>query len=175
MSIKTMNKVASHVSVQRLREAVDYNEETGAFVWKTRPEHHFQGKAHPARWNGKYAGKTAFTSACPRGYFRGCLDGAFLYAHRAAIALRDGKWPDGEVDHVNRDKSDNRLENLRVVSHRENRLNTADCENDLAGIRRGKSGQYVVQCKVKGRSRYVGSFGSLVAAISARNAARAAL
>lgn len=44
-------------------------------------------------------------------------------AHRLAWLITHGKWPEGEIDHINRIKHDNRLENLRDVSHRQNLSN----------------------------------------------------
>lgn len=128
MSLKAINRVAESLTVQRLAEAVQYDPASGVFVWRERPGAHFSRPDKAAKWNGKYAGKPAFTSADPRGYFRGMLDQKMVYAHRVAVAIQQGEWPKGEVDHINRCKSDNRSANLRVVSHRENRLNTADCD-----------------------------------------------
>ncbi len=44
-------------------------------------------------------------------------------AHRLAWFLHHGVWPEGGIDHINRDKTDNRLSNLRVVTQRQNLLN----------------------------------------------------
>ncbi len=45
-------------------------------------------------------------------------------AHRVVYLLSFGSWPDGEIDHIDRDKANNRPSNLRVVSRSENILNT---------------------------------------------------
>ncbi len=45
-------------------------------------------------------------------------------AHRIAWYLHYGEWPEGMIDHVNRNKNDNRIENLRLVSNRYNQHNT---------------------------------------------------
>jgi hypothetical protein len=130
MTILATNRSSASISVERLRAAISYNPETGAFTWKVRPVVHFAGRADEqpadalcARWNGKFAGRPAFTCRDPRGYAKGMLDRVPLWAHRVAVAIVSGEWPDGEVDHVNRDKTDNRIANLRVVTHRENAAN----------------------------------------------------
>jgi len=128
MTILKTNAAAAKVSVERLSQAVEYNGETGSFVWKTRPVEHFEGGLTSAevkaqRWNGKYAGRPAFTCVDPRGYSKGMIDQKMVWAHRVALALRDGEWPQGEVDHINRNKRDNRIQNLRVVTHQQNAMN----------------------------------------------------
>lgn len=46
-----------------------------------------------------------------------------LYVHRTVWALCHGAWPVEEIDHINGDRQDNRVENLRQVSRSENMLN----------------------------------------------------
>lgn len=46
-----------------------------------------------------------------------------LYVHRAVWAWHHGEWPDGQVDHINGDVNDNRIENLRVVDQQANSQN----------------------------------------------------
>lgn len=180
MSLNSINKIGSRVSVERLAESVTYNPKTGGFAWRVRPVEHFDSEAKAARWNGKYAGKAAFTSADPRGYFRGMIDGQMLYAHRAARAIMDGAWPDGEVDHINRDKSDNRASNLRIVTHAENRLNTVDCDRAAAiraakpersmrmpGVRRCGT-RWHVRAKHQRQEKHLGTFKCFAHAVAAR-------
>lgn len=128
MSLHLMNAAAPKISVKELSEAISYDPDTGCMTWKERPLSHFHDAGKPAwlrcsLWNGKFAGKPALTCSDPRGYRKGMLNQKMLWAHRVAIALSEGEWPVGEVDHINRDKADNRRENLRVVSHQENAMN----------------------------------------------------
>ena len=55
-----------------------------------------------------------------------CVNGRKLnvYYSRAVWALCHEQWPQGEIDHLNADVQDNRIENLRECSHSENVLNT---------------------------------------------------
>ncbi len=50
------------------------------------------------------------------------FDGVMYYEHRLIWFLHHGYFPK-EIDHINRDPSDNRIENLREVSHSQNMMN----------------------------------------------------
>lgn len=71
-----------------------------------------------------------------------------LCAHRLIWFLHYGKFPASILDHINRDKTDNRIENLREVSHSENHRN---CFKNQ-GKRNGCSSKYVGVSAVKNSS-----------------------
>ena len=56
------------------------------------------------------------------GYWQFSYKGSVYLQHRVIWKMVHGKWPK-EVDHINRIKSDNRLENLRDCTHKENMEN----------------------------------------------------
>lgn len=104
-----------------LRELLHYNPETGLFTWLKRSSAYFSAEMYAKTWNTKYAEKTA--KGLSNGYKSiRVLDRAYL-AHRLAWLYTHGSWPDGEVDHINGDKLDNRLVNLRDVSRAVNQQN----------------------------------------------------
>lgn len=115
--------------IELLKKLLRYEPETGHLYWKERPVSMFKdhGGRYTAEWccktfNQKHAGKRALTAVKDNGYNAGGILGKVYSAHRVAWALHHGSWiPDGvEIDHVNRDPSDNRIENLRLATKTQN-------------------------------------------------------
>lgn len=100
---------ASNLTAARLREALDYEPDTGIFRWK-RSGH------------GVYPGKPA---GAPNGDGYICIqvDGVLQEGHRLAWLYTHGVWPTHQIDHINEDTGDNRLENLRDYTPGQNRQN----------------------------------------------------
>lgn len=92
-----------------LRRFVSYDPDTGAI---TRIASHFKS----------YIGKQTGTKDS-QGYLATKVNGKFYRCHRLAWALFYGKWPDGEVDHFDGDKANNRITNLRDIEHKHNSHN----------------------------------------------------
>ena len=96
-------------------------------------------------------------------------------AHRAAWLLHSGSWPDGEIDHINGIKTDNRMCNLRVVTRSENAMNRSvrrDTKCGLKGVQASGS-KFVAKLCRDGRSYYVGTFDTAEQASEAYKAAAA--
>jgi hypothetical protein len=94
----------------RLRELLSYDPETGGFVWLQTV-----GRA------------VAGTPACPSksrdGYARICIGRRMYAQHRLAWFYVNGQWPEGEIDHRDRDRTNNRFGNLRLASRKQNAEN----------------------------------------------------
>lgn len=67
------------------------------------------------------------------GYIRIGISGNRYYAHRLAWLYMTGEWPE-EVDHINKDPSDNSFSNLANGSHRANMKNRKVQKNSFSGI-----------------------------------------
>ena len=110
-----------------LRQLLTYDPDTGLFTWLPRRLHLFdegpRQEVHQRIWNTRYANKPAFTGADKMGYLCGRCMHANVKAHRVAWAYVYGEWPQGDIDHINGNPADNRIANLRVVSHAENMRN----------------------------------------------------
>ena len=91
--------------------------------------------------------------------------GKKVLAHRLAWLLHTGHWPTDDIDHINRDRKDNRICNLRVLTRSQNLLNKG---NPLSGINWDKSrNKWIVSA---GRGNSLGRFDCLGKAYHAKKA-----
>lgn len=162
-------------SLKLVLESLDYDPLAGLLVWKVRPRDHFASESSYKQWNNKFPGKLAFNTKTPRGYLVGSIGNQNFFAHRVAWACAHGEWPTLCIDHENRVKSDNRLENLRNVEQATNLLNRGRFKNGtgITGVsRRGIKWRAVIVRRKK--VHFLGSFHCFAKAVSARKAAEAA-
>lgn len=103
-----------------------------------------------------------------RGYLRVMVGQASYKAHRLAWMLHYGSWPNGVVDHINQDKADNRIANLRVLTDAENKQNQSGprvhSKTRIRGVRVGCGGKFIASIGINGKVRHLGTF------LSARDA-----
>lgn len=128
-----------------IRKSLRYEPATGDLFWVVQA-----GRA-PA---GSIAGTVDKT-----GYRRIKLNGARLLAHRVAWFLSFGNWPTGVIDHINRNKLDNRVENLRDVSASENSRNREFPER--LGTFKASRNKWAARVTSGGVTRYLGVFDSM--------------
>lgn len=107
----------SILTAQRLREVLDYDQATGVLSWKTRNSNRIN--------IGDHAGAMLKT-----GYLSISIDGKLHRAHRLVWLWIHGVWPDGELDHINGVRTDNRIANLRDVSRTTNQQNLRSARGD---------------------------------------------
>lgn len=119
--------------LELLKRLFSYNPETGTLIWRERTEVDCPNPKERKRWNGRYAGKEAF-QVKPNGYREGMIFRSAHKAHRVIWALHYGAWPEGDIDHINGKRSDNRIKNLRCVSRKENSRNQRHRTNNTTGV-----------------------------------------
>lgn len=148
---------------ERLKELLSYDPESGIFRWTTENKNGLQFQ--PAGFVNSY------------GYVHIWISGKRHLAHRLAWLYVFGEFPVGVIDHINRNKADNRLCNLREVSQRENLENVVKARrNNKSGLLGAYfdtcKGRWVARITVKGRKVRLGYFGSAEDAHSAYMAAK---
>ncbi len=103
------------------------------------------------------------------GYGKIFVGGRVLQSHRVAWYLYYGKMPKQYIDHVNGDKLDNRIKNLREVTKRENSQNIKKpypknkC-GYLGVCRTNKSLSYSAAIRIKGKTTHIGVFKTAIEA-----------
>ncbi len=102
---------------EQLLAVLDYDAETGAFTWRRRPD-------VDLRWNARFAGTTAGCDG-GRGYLVVTFAGRQFLLHRLAWIIANGETPPGLIDHIDGDRSNNRIVNLRLATQSQNRANSA--------------------------------------------------
>ena len=97
---------------ERLLEVLDYDPETGEFRWK------------PHKGLRKVRAGTVAGTLNQLGYRQISIKRKVYLAHRLAWFYVHGTWPTRCIDHINRNRADNRLANLRDVTHSQNGANS---------------------------------------------------
>lgn len=171
-----------NITADTLYELLHLDRDTGILRWKERNVDLFAGsgwmqKRAAKTWNTRFAGREA--SSMSNGYLRISINGLSLKAHRVVLAMLYGAWPDGDVDHINGDVSDNRPANLRIVSHAENCKNQKLRNGNAFGIhgifKDRRTGKFVVSINDAGEKRHIGQYDDFVSARIAREAAERAI
>ena len=152
----------NELTAEKLRSILHYNPETGIFTWKV-------GSANQVK-AGNIAG-------CPNGDGYLCIRvcSRLHRAHRLAWLYVYGTWPKDQLDHINRNRSDNRIANLRDVSHKQNMQNASKRSDNTSG----HPGVSWLKQHSKWRAKithnykqtHLGCFNTVEEALSARKAA----
>lgn len=148
-------------SLELLRTLIAYDCETGNLTW-IGPEY---GSGNVRRLCGKKQGTPHHS-----GYLYVRLGERYfgkrsILAHRMAWALHYGEWPRDDIDHVNGDKSDNRIANLRAATRRQNKYNSKRRRDNTTGFKgvgraskANRSKPFCAQIMVKGKRYNLGFY-----------------
>jgi hypothetical protein len=153
----------------------------GILFWNVRPLSHFSAARHMNRSNTMWAGKAAGNISSPKNQnrqsyiFINTAHKVYM-AHRVVWEMHNGEIKDGyEIDHINGIGTDNRIENLRIVSHSENMKNLPTYKNNKSGTTgvswQVSSGKWIVTIRSNGKNINLGRYESIEEAKTVREEA----
>lgn len=149
------------ITLEELKKVLEYNPETGVFIRKI-------------KLGGRKVGEVA-GHIRPNGYLTLNVNGKTYYGHRLAWLYVYGKSPDKLIDHQDGDPSNNKIDNLREVCHRQNLCNQKLNKNNKSGCNGvylfKKRNKWIAQIKLNSKSTYLGIFNKKIDAIKCRKEA----
>ncbi len=133
---------------EQLKLLLDYDADTGIFRWRI---------ATGGRKVGDAAGGLS-----GKGYIAVKIGRLQYKAHRLAWLYTYGQWPNGQVDHKNRNKADNRVDNLKDVTQSENKQNCLMYACNTSGFKGvtyyPRNGKWNAAIKVNGKRKHLGYY-----------------
>jgi hypothetical protein len=133
-----------------IKQYFSYQQSTGQIVWKDRPHGAHITIGAVAGWLDK------------NGYHVIGIHNTRIFAHRVAWFLHYGEWPYGQVDHINGIPNDNHIENLRIVTCRQNQQNQKKHRSGrLVGAyfdKRAFTNPWKSKIIINGKQHHIGSF-----------------
>jgi hypothetical protein len=131
------------ISIEELRSVLDYNPDFGEFKWKVKRR-------------GKQSEQ--FGSFCTGGYLSTRINYKKYLLHRLAWAYVYGYFPE-ELDHINRNKTDNRICNLREATRSQNLANTSTrAKSGFKGVVKVKGGKFRAGITVNKKFKSLGLY-----------------
>lgn len=156
-----------------LRDALDYDPAHGEFWWRIRPREHFPTARQSNIWNSRHAGNHAGTVHPLYRYRIIRLDKINYRAHRLAFLLVYGEPVPDELDHIDGDRLNNRIDNLRSATRSQNNANANPraSRSGTKGVFKFHDGRWRASVVHNGRNHYLGTFSTLEEASEARRIA----
>lgn len=137
------------IDISRLRDLLAYDPDTGVFTWRVRS-------------GPRAAAESVAGSLKSNGYRRIMVCGADCFAHRLAWAHANDRWPAGQIDHIDGNRTNNRIANLRDVPQSINMQNqrAAHSNNKSSGMLGvcADGDRWMARIRVDGKRLYIGTF-----------------
>lgn len=157
-----------------LAKRLEYLPLTGCLLWKSRPKSDFKNEKSWVNWKKNKVGKYATYLHKHTGYLYVQINQKSFRAHRVIWFMFNGDIPD-QIDHINHDRFDNRIENLRDVGFRENRINQSKGVNNTSGVVgvhwSAGHGKWAAKITLDKKTRHLGFYFDFFDAVCARKSA----
>ena len=142
------------LTLERLKELLYYDPETGIFTWLVN-----KGSALCGEPAGR---KTTY-------YVQIKVDRKPYMAHRLAWFYMTGNWPENQIDHIDRQKSNNKFSNLREATGSQNRANCGALSNNKLGVKGVfiDQGRYRASIQLNRKRIFLGPFDTIEKATTA--------
>lgn len=164
-----------NISINQLKSLFFYKD--GVIYWRNRPRRHFKTDMAFKMWSSKNEGRPSGTM-CSGGYLRTNITfngRRKSYAnHRIIFALFNDKWPPDQIDHIDHNKTNNLISNLRCVNQSDNQKNATKRSDNKSGVtgiywHKGK-GKWCAEISSENKKIYIGSFKEMADAVAERKA-----
>ena len=154
------------ITYNRVRELFDYRDD-GCLIWKVSR-------------GGVKKGDVAGCICATCGYCLIKADNRIYKAHRLIYLWHHGYMPENNLDHINRIRTDNRIENLRETSDQCNMRNTGNYRTNRSGVKgihthKAWKGKWRVEITVNSKTYNLGTFNDFDEAVLTRLAAEQCL
>lgn len=149
------------LTAEKLRELLHYDPEIGIFTWKVRAANRV---------------KVGNLAGCQNneGYLQISVLSRIYQAHRLAWLYMYGVWPEDQIDHINRIRTDNRISNLREASNKQNNQNRSKQSNNTSGhpgvVWHKQKSKWQAKIKHSYKVIHFGYFNTIEEAVAARKA-----
>lgn len=149
--------------IEELKRLFHYDPDTGILTWKVSTSNRVRAGDEPGRLLND-------------GYKQLGVCGKRFATHRVCYAIYHGVDPHPmQVDHINHDRLDNRIDNLRLVSNQENHKNRSKSPRNTSGVTgvywHKQKNKWHAKIKSNGKNKHIGYFTNKADAIAARRAA----
>ena len=149
----------SKITQKRLKEVLDYNKETGIFVW-IKPTNRSVIIGSIAGCKNKY------------GYTQIRIDGNGYRANRLAWLYEKGYFPEHGLDHKDRVKHHDWISNLRETSNQCNQRNTDNPKDNTSGVKGvgfiKRDNKWKATIKINNKTKCLGTYKDFNNAVCAR-------
>ena len=158
-----LKMIHSKQSIDYLARRISVDIHQGIVRWIDATKYH-------SRLNGRCAGSKRLGTSNGKYYWHVKIDGIPLKRSHIVFLFANGRWPSDQIDHINGNSLDDRIENIREVTHTQNAWNHKGRTKSSGlpmGVRQMPSGKYQARITCNKKVYQIGSFCSLEQAVSA--------